>query len=65
MRPSFGDFTLTGDEIRARTAAVHEALLTGQITIDVNTDYTLDLAAEAQELLEGRHSSGKIVLRVS
>ncbi len=65
VRPSFGDFTLTGDEIHARTAAVHEALLAGKITIDVNTDYTLDQAAEAQEFLESRRSSGKIVLRVS
>ncbi|GAB3601614.1 quinone oxidoreductase family protein [Microbacterium tumbae] len=65
VRPSFGDYTRTREEIRARSAAVHEALLEGRLTVDVDADRTLDDAAEAQALLEERRSTGKIVLRVS
>ncbi len=64
VRPSFGDFTLTSEEIRARTAAVHAEILAGRLAVDVDAGRTLDQAAEAQAALESRHSSGKIVLRV-
>lgn len=61
-RPSLVHFIRTGDEFHWRAGELFEAIAGGAITIEVGGRYPLAEAARAHEDLQGRKTTGSIVL---
>jgi NADPH2:quinone reductase len=64
IRPTFSDYTRTGEEVQARVTEMYDALIAGTVSIDVDTSLTLEQAAGAQTRLQNRATSGKLALQV-
>lgn len=61
-RPSLAHFIRTGDEFRWRAGELFDAIAGGGITIEVGGRYPLAEAARAHQDLQGRKTTGSIVL---
>jgi NADPH2:quinone reductase len=61
---NLGNYTRTRDELLARARDVLEGIRAGWLRLNVGRVLPLAEAAEAHRLLEGRHSTGKIILTV-
>ena len=61
-RPSLGDFTATRPELLQRAAECLDWVQTGAIKLNVSLNLPLSEAAEAHRRLEGRETTGKILL---
>src|SRR5581483_3057151 len=61
-RPSLVHFTRTGDEFGWRAGEFLDAIAAGVVTITVSEHYPLAEAARAHEDLQGRKTTGSIVL---
>jgi len=61
-RPSLVHYTLDRQEIALRSGAVFAALAAGRLKIDISKTFPLAEAAEAHRQLEGRASTGKLLL---
>ncbi|ORW48058.1 NADPH:quinone reductase [Mycobacterium paraense] len=61
-RPSLAHFIRTGDEFRWRAGELFDAIARGAITIEVGGRYPLAEAARAHQDLQGRKTTGSIVL---
>jgi NADPH2:quinone reductase len=61
-RPSLAHFIRTGDEFHWRAGELFEAIAGGAITIEVGGRYPLAEAARAHQDLQGRKTTGSIVL---
>jgi NADPH2:quinone reductase len=61
-RPSLHHYTATREELRARAAQVFEWLGSGELQVGVGGRYPLEQARQAQEDLESRRTTGKLLL---
>ncbi|MDR3429736.1 quinone oxidoreductase [Silvimonas sp.] len=61
-RPSLAHYTATREELLATAADYFAVLASGQVTAQVHQRYALADAAKAQRDLEGRQTTGSIVL---
>lgn len=61
-RPKLGDYTATPDELTWRAGEVLGAVRTGTLAISIGGRYRLDEAAKAHEDLQGRRTTGKLLL---
>lgn len=61
-RPSLGDFTATRDELLRRAEDCLNWVQSGEIKQNVSLNLPLSEAAEAHRRLEGRETTGKILL---
>jgi NADPH2:quinone reductase len=61
-RPSLAHFIRTGEEFSWRAGELFEAIAGGEITIEVGGRYPLAEAARAHQDLQGRQTTGSIVL---
>ncbi|AUX22646.1 quinone oxidoreductase [Sorangium cellulosum] len=61
-RPSLGHYTATREELLGRAADVLGAIARGELTISVGATYPLAEAAEAHRALQGRATTGKVLL---
>jgi NADPH2:quinone reductase len=61
-RPSLMNFIQTREELQWRASEVFEAMLSGDLTMTLGGSYPLSEAAQAHRDLEGRKSSGKLIL---
>ncbi len=61
-RPSLAHYTLTRDELESRASDVFDWIQSGQLRIDINHRFPLSSAAEAHRALEGRKTTGKVLL---
>jgi NADPH2:quinone reductase len=61
-RPSLAHYTLTRDELLQRSGDVLGWIRTGQLKLRIDQTYPLKDAAEAHRRLEGRQSTGKLLL---
>lgn len=61
-RPSLAHYTATADEYRARAAAVLDAVAAGTLRVRVSHRFPLAQAAEAHRVIEGRGTTGKILI---
>jgi NADPH:quinone reductase len=61
-RPSLAHYTATRAELEQRAGEVLSAVAAGALRVRIDRRFTLAEAAEAQRVLEGRASSGKILL---
>jgi NADPH2:quinone reductase len=63
-RPSLAHYLQTHDEVAWRAGDVFDALRAGQLTLDLHAAMPLAEAGRAQSLLEGRATTGKLVLTI-
>lgn len=61
-RPSLAHYTASREELEERAAAVLGAIATGRLRVRVGATYPLEKAAEAHRALEGRLTTGKVLL---
>ena len=61
-RPSLGNYTLTREELQQRSDEVFGWVKSGRLKIRVHQTLPLKDAAEAHRLLEGRKTTGKVLL---
>jgi NADPH2:quinone reductase len=61
-RPSLMNFIQTREELQWRASEVFEAMLSGDLAMTLGGSYPLSEAARAHRDLEGRKSSGKLIL---
>lgn len=62
-RPTLGDYAATTDELRWRAAEVLDSVASGKLQLTIDRELPLAQAAEAHRLLEGRATTGKLILR--
>jgi NADPH2:quinone reductase len=63
-RPSLAHYTMDRDEVTWRAGSLLERVREGVLDVRVHDVLPLEQAAEAHRLLEGRATSGKLLLRV-
>jgi NADPH2:quinone reductase len=61
-RPTLGYYVATTDELRWRARELFEAVQAGQLHVRIGGRYPLAEAAAAHRALEGRQSTGKVIL---
>jgi NADPH2:quinone reductase len=61
-RPKLFDYIITRDELVARAEAVFEMIAAGKLKLRVGHTYRLEDAQQAHRDLEGRSTTGKILL---
>lgn len=62
-RPTLRDYTASPEELRRRTDEIFSWVSSGQLTTEVSAVFDLAEAAEAHRALEGRRTTGKVLLR--
>jgi NADPH2:quinone reductase len=61
-RPGLGQYTATRDELVARSTEVLTWVVSGRLTVRIHQRLPLKEAAQAHRMLEGRQTTGKLVL---
>jgi NADPH2:quinone reductase len=61
-RPTLGHYVATPDELRWRAGDVFGAVTAGTLSVRVGATFPLDQARAAHEALEGRRTTGKVLL---
>jgi len=61
-RPSLAHYTATRDELEERAEAVLGAIESGHLDVRIGATFPLEQAAEAHAALEGRRTTGKVLL---
>ena len=61
-RPTLGHYIATREELLARSGEVLSWMATGKLNVKIDREVPLSSAAEAHRLLEGRATSGKVLL---
>jgi NADPH2:quinone reductase len=61
-RPTLGDYVATREELLWRSGELFEAVLAGRLDVRVGATYPLSEARRAHEDLEGRRTTGKVLL---
>ena len=61
-RPTLGDYTATREELLHRANDVLNWVATGELKLHVGLTLPLEKANEAHEQLEGRQTTGKVLL---
>jgi len=64
-RPTLGHFTATTEELRGRADELFAAVLDGTLDVRIGNRFSLAEAAEAHRALEGRATTGKVILEIS
>ena len=61
-RPTLAHYTLTTAELQARAGELFGWVAAGKLTVRIGATYPLGQAAEAHRALEGRRTTGKVLL---
>jgi NADPH2:quinone reductase len=61
-RPNLGNYIATTEELRARSSAVFKMIVEGKLKLRIGHTYPLAEAAAAHRDLEGRKTTGKLLL---
>jgi NADPH2:quinone reductase len=64
-RPTLGHYTATRDELLWRAGELFAWIAAGELSVRVGAEFPLTDAAEAHRALEGRRTTGKVLLRVA
>jgi NADPH2:quinone reductase len=64
-RPTLGHYTATRDELLWRAGELFAWIAAGELSVRVGAEFPLADAAEAHRALEGRRTTGKVLLRVA
>lgn len=63
-RPTLAHYTATRDELLWRAKDLFEWIARGELSVRIGAEYPLADAAEAHRALEGRRTTGKVVLKI-
>jgi NADPH2:quinone reductase len=63
-RPTLGHYTATPQELQARAGELFAWLKAGKLNVRIGVTFPLAQAAEAHRALEGRKTTGKVLLVV-
>jgi len=63
-RPHLADYTASAEEIAWRGEALFQAAASGRLVVSIDREFPLEDARLAHETIEGRHTRGKLLLRV-
>lgn len=63
-RPVMGHYVAAREELLARAGDLFAWIAAGELSVRVGAEYPLEDAAEAHRALEGRRTTGKVLLRV-
>jgi NADPH2:quinone reductase len=63
-RPTLAYYTATPEELRSRADDLFAWVASGQLAVRIGATFPLEAAADAHRALEGRHTTGKALLRV-
>ncbi len=63
-RPVMGHYVLTREELLWRAGELFAWIAAGELSVRVGAEFALDDAVEAHRALEGRRTTGKVLLRV-
>jgi NADPH2:quinone reductase len=61
-RPTLGDYVVTREELLWRSGEVFDAVLAGRLDVRIGATYPLADVRQAHEDLEGRRTTGKVLL---
>jgi NADPH2:quinone reductase len=61
-RPTLGDYLATRDELLWRAGDLFAAVVDGSLTVRIGATFPLEQARQAHEALEGRRTTGKVLL---
>ncbi|SDJ15618.1 NADPH2:quinone reductase [Frankineae bacterium MT45] len=61
-RPTLADYVATTEEFRWRSGEILDALASDRLALEIGGRYALDDVAQAYNDLEGRHSTGKLIV---
>jgi NADPH2:quinone reductase len=61
-RPTLVHYTTTREDLLARAGDVHRAILSGELKLHIGATFPLAEAADAHRALEGRTTTGKVLL---
>jgi NADPH2:quinone reductase len=61
-RPSLHQYVVTRDELEQRSSEVFEMIVSGDLKLRIHKEYPVSQAQEAHRDLEGRKTSGKLLL---
>jgi NADPH2:quinone reductase len=61
-RPTLKHYTATPEELRWRAGEILSAVGTGELKVEIGGTYPLERAADAYRALEGRRTTGKLLL---
>jgi NADPH2:quinone reductase len=62
-RPTLAHYTLTREELEWRASDVLQSIVRGELKLRIHTVYPLADAAQAHRDLEGRKTTGKLLLK--
>lgn len=62
-RPTLGHYVADRAELLARAADLFAWIAAGELTVRIGAEFALTAAAEAHRALEGRRTTGKVILR--
>ncbi|HVH13974.1 MAG TPA: quinone oxidoreductase [Longimicrobium sp.] len=63
-RPTMGDYVATREELLWRAGELFTWMAAGELSVRVGAEFALADAADAHRALEGRQTTGKVLLRV-
>ena len=63
-RPTLGHYVATRDELMWRAGELFAWIAAGELDVRIGAEFPLAAAAEAHRALEGRRTTGKVLLRV-
>lgn len=63
MRPTLFNYLVTREELETNTNELFDLLLSGKVTVDVHKVYPLKEVGQAHSDLEGRKTTGKLLLK--
>jgi NADPH:quinone reductase len=63
-RPGLASYLATRDELLWRAGDLFELLASGAVAVRINATFPLERAADAHRVLEGRGTTGKLLLRI-
>jgi NADPH:quinone reductase len=64
-RPTLVHYALTREELLWRSREIFEWIDKGKLDVRIGAEYSLDEVGRAHDALEGRQTTGKVVIRVS
>jgi NADPH2:quinone reductase len=61
-RPTMGDYLATRDELQWRAGELFAAVTAGTLSVRIGATFPLDQVRASHEALEGRRTTGKVLL---
>ena len=64
-RPTLAHYIATREELLSRTGELFQWMQQGELSVRIDSEYSLDAVADAHAALEGRRTTGKVLIRAS